>query len=138
MEYNKARAEKHWKKRKDKEEQILRHYGVSEEIIRELYIFDWMQFNSDRVFRKRQYTNSDLNDDAETIEIVLPINNMRDLLEQIENEKLYLEMITLKQRTLDIIYLKICGFTTKEVATMMGVTQEAIRKEIRKIRKKLK
>ena len=54
MPYNKAKAEKKWKKWKDKEEEKLRQLNMPEESIRLLREYDWNQFKSDRRFYERQ------------------------------------------------------------------------------------
>lgn len=62
MAYNHGRAERKWRLWKEKEEKILRQYGVDEDTIDEICIFDRAMFNSDRRFYGR------LNDAGEYIE----------------------------------------------------------------------
>lgn len=138
MSYNKASEEKKWKRWKTQEELILRKYGVPEWKIRELYHYDWEMFNSDRRFKQRFYTNNDLMDYIGKSTMQLPIRSIQDILDQIENEKLYQLLQTVNKQTMDILYLKICGYSTKEIAVFVGLSEEMVRYRIRMIRRKLK
>lgn len=57
MVFNKAKEELKWKMWKEQEEQILRELGFPESKILELRKYDWKDFNADRRFKTRQYTN---------------------------------------------------------------------------------
>lgn len=64
MAYNHGKEERKWRLWKEAEEKILRAYGVDENIIEEIRIYDRAEFNSDRRFYRR------LNDMEEYIEKV--------------------------------------------------------------------
>ncbi|WP_278452271.1 RNA polymerase sigma factor [Thomasclavelia spiroformis] len=138
MGYNKAKAEKKWKEWKNKEENLLRKLGMNEDKIDELYNYDKELFNSERSFLRRTIIDSDFIEYLSTSKIELPIDNMDDLLNQIDREELYQAMRKINEQTLKIIYLKIVGYSVKEIAQMMGISDYTVRYRLRKVRKKLK
>lgn len=138
MGYNKAKAEKKWKEWKNKEENLLRKLGMNEDKIHELYNYDKELFNSERSFLRRTIIDSDFIEYLSTSKIELPIDNMDDLLNQINREELYQVMRKINEQTLKIIYLKIVGYSVKEIAQMMGISDYTVRYRLRKVRKKLK
>ena len=138
MGYNKAKAEKKWKEWKNKEENLLRKLGMNEDKIDELYNYDKELFNSERSFLRRTIIDSDFIEYLSTSKIELPIDNMDDLLNQIDREGLYQAMRKINEQTLKIIYLKIIGYSVKEIAQMMGISDYTVRYRLRKVRKKLK
>lgn len=137
MGYNKAREERKWKKWKENEERILRQEGMSESKIMELHQYDWSLFNADRRFRQKQFTNSQLIDYIETVSIQLPIKDFDDILDQIEDMHLYYVMKNTNIQTMAILYLKIEGYTNKEISFILGLNEAIIRKRIYDVRKKL-
>lgn len=68
----------------------------------------------------------------------LPVRNFHDILDQLQDEELYDFLKRLNQQTMDILYLKVIGYTVKEIAEMMGLKEDTVRYRIRVIRKKLK
>lgn len=138
MGYNKAKAEKKWKEWKNKEENLLRKLGMNEDKIDEFYNYDKELFNSERSFLRRMIIDSDFIEYLSTSKIELPIDNMDDLLNQIDREELYQAMRKINEQTLKIIYLKIVGYSVKEIAQMMGISDYTVRYRLRKVRKKLK
>lgn len=138
MGYNKASAERKWKKWKSNEERILRQEGMPERKILELRQYDWKLFNAERRFRERQFTNNNLMDYSGTTYIQLPIRDFNDILDQIEDKSLYNVMRKINIQTMAILYLKIYGFTNKEISSILGLSEATIRKRIYVVRKKLK
>lgn len=138
MAYNHGKAERKWRVWKEAEEKILRDCGVPESTIEELRIYDRADFNSNRRFYRY------LNDVAEYLDEMsdtLPpkeVNTVTDLLNEIENENLYRALLTVDKRTLQIVLLKIQGYSTKEIAPLVGLTTGAIYARLDHLRKKLK
>ena len=64
--------------------------------------------------------------------------NIADLLDEIENENLYRTLLTVDKRTLKIVLLKMQGYSTKEIATLVGLTTGAIYARLDHLRKKLR
>ena len=107
MAYNHGKEERKWRLWKEAEEKILRAYGVDENIIEEIRIYDRAEFNSDRRFYRR------LNDMEEYIEKVADnglnteIKTVSALLDEVENEHLYAALLKVDKHTLEIVLLKI-------------------------------
>ncbi|MEG0576807.1 MAG: sigma-70 family RNA polymerase sigma factor [Bacilli bacterium] len=140
MSYNKAREEKKWKKWKYEEEELMHQYGVPDYIILELRNYDWAQFNSERRFLQRQFTNNDcLSYGIETYEISIPITNINNMLDyHIESEELFLLLSSMQDKTLDIIFYKFCGYSNREISKITHLSESAISKRIGIVRKKIK
>ncbi len=138
MAYNHGREEKKWRIWKEAEEKILRNCGVPESTIETIRIYDRADFNSNRRFYRY------LNDVAEYLEemsdTLTPkeVNTVTDLLNEIENENLYRALLTVDKRTLQIVLLKMQGYSTKEIAPLVGLTTGAIYARLDHLRKKLK
>lgn len=66
------------------------------------------------------------------------ITSVSDLLDEIESENLYLALITVDRRTLQIVLLKMQGYSIKEIAPLVGLTTGAIYARLDHLRKKLK
>lgn len=138
MAYNHGKEERKWRLWKEAEEKILRAYGVDENIIEEIRIYDRAEFNSDRRFYGR------LNDMEEYIEKVADnglnteIKTVSALLDEVENEHLYAALLKVDKHTLEIVLLKMQGYSTKEISAMLQLTEKAIYKRMDRLRKKLK
>lgn len=59
-------------------------------------------------------------------------------MNEIENENLYRALLTVDKRTLQIVLLKMKGYSTKEIAPLVGLTTGAIYARLDHLRKKLK
>lgn len=138
MAYNHGKEERKWRLWKEAEEKILRAYGVDENIIEEIRIYDRAEFNSDRRFYRR------LNDMEEYIEKVADnglnteIKTVSALLDEVENEHLYAALLKVDKHTLEIVLLKMQGYSTKEISAMLQLIEKAIYKRMDRLRKKLK
>lgn len=138
MAYNHGKEERKWRLWKEAEEKILRAYGVDENIIEEIRIYDRAEFNSDRRFYRR------LNDMEEYIEKVADnglnteIKTVSALLDEVENEHLYAALLKVDKHTLEIVLLKMQGYSTKEISAMLQLTEKAIYKRMDRLRKKFK
>ena len=138
MAYNHGKAERRWRLWKENEEKILRECGVDEETIEEIRTFDRAEFNSDRRFYTR------LNDIGEYIaetsmqEPPMEVNTVGDMLNEIEDENLYRALLTVDKRTLQIVLLKMQGYSTKEITPLVGLSTEAIYARLDHLRKKLR
>ena len=123
---------------KEQEEQILRELGFPESKILELRKYDWKDFNADRRFKTRQYTNYNFLENVGVVNTELPINDFSDLLDQLENEELYQMMLYAHLQTKVILFLKIEGYTNKEISKLTGLNEVIISRRLKDIRKKLK
>lgn len=138
MAYNHGKEERKWRLWKEKEEKILREYGVDEDTIEEIRTFDRVEFNSDRRFYRRLNNAGEYVGDTAAQEQLHEINTVADMLDAIESESLYRALLTVDKRTLQIILWKMQGYSTKEIAPLVGLTPKAIYKRLDRLRKKLK
>ena len=138
MAYNKAREEKKWQLWKEAEEKQLRSLGVSEDTIEQLRVHDWTIFNSDRRYYQRmQETGTYLEEVAE--DNTLPeIRTVEDFLDNIENQQLYQVLIMVDRLTLRIALMKIQGYSTREIAAYLGITEKAVYRRMDRLKEKLK
>lgn len=127
-----------WNKWKSQEEELLKSLNVNEDIITQLHDYDWEMFKAERRIRGRQDTtiNTILNNipyhDKKTI------NTIDDLLSEIESESLFNYLSTTDKETLNILLLKIFGYSTHEISEILGLSHSSIYKKIHRLRKKIK
>ena len=109
--------------------------GVEESTIDLLYTYDRAEFNSDRRFYR--YLNDVAEYLEETIaqEQTIEVSTVADMLDEIENENLYQALLTVDKRTLQIVLLKMQGYSTKEIAPLVGLTPGAIYARLDHLRK---
>ena len=113
MAYNKAKEEKKWRLWKEAEEKQLRNLGVTEDDIEQLRIHDWAIFNSDRRYYQR-------------------------VQESIENQHLYQVLIKVDRLTLQIALMKVQGYSTREIAVYLDITEKAVYRRMDRLKEKLK
>ena len=138
MAYNHGREERKWRIWKEAEETILRKCGVDEDTIEKIRIYDRADFNATRRFYRY------LNDVGEYLEGMADreqsaeVKTVEDLLDEIEDENLYQALLTVDRRTLQIVLLKMKGYSTKEIAPLVHLTTGAIYARLDHLRKKLR
>src|SRR5574344_2014744 len=136
MEYNKAKEERKWRLWKDAEEKHLRQLGVCEKAIEQLREHDWAIFNADRRFYQRlQETGTYLEEIAEA-EQLSEIKTVGDFLDSIENEQLYQVLITVDRLTLAAAVMKIQGYSTREIARHLGITEKSVYRRMDRLKEK--
>ena len=138
MSYNKARAEKEWLKWKEAEEKKLRELGVAEDTIQRLHTYDWSQFKSERRFLERWEEWSPYVEWIATKDVDLPSEIADNLLENIENSQLFQVLQSADKYTLQIILLKLEGYSNKKIAHMLATNEYAVNMRLYRLRKKLK
>lgn len=134
MTYNYKDEYKKWKHWKTKEEKTLRDLDVSEAIIKELHDFDWQQFNSERRFKRHQDVTNDIYFLLTPYYDKKEINSIEDILDLIEYEALYEYLKAQEPDTLNIILLKINGYSVKEISTSLEIPISTIYQKIKKIK----
>ena len=135
MSYNKARAEKEWLRWKNAEEQQLRELGVDEEIIQQLHTYDWEVFKSDRRYYEKL---SDTNLYSVTEEKPRSLHTVQELLDEIENQRLFTVLQAQDEMTLEIVLYKLDGFTNDDISKKCGISANAVKLRMWKFKKKLK
>ena len=138
MAYNKASEERKWRLWKEAEEKQLRSLGVNEDDIEKLRVHDWTIFNSDRRYYQRvQETGTYLDELAE--DTTQPeVKTVEDFLDSIENQCLYQILIKVDRFTLQIALMKIQGYSTREIAVYLDITEKAVYRRMDRLKEKLK
>lgn len=138
MAYNHGREERKWRIWKEADEKILRECGVDEVVIEQIRIYDRADFNSNRRFYRWTNDVAEYLEEMANIEKQTEIHSVADLLDEIENENLYRTLLAVDKRTQQIVLLKMQGYSTKEIAPLIGLTTGAIYARLDHLRKKLK
>ena len=108
MAYNHRSAEKMWNKWKVEEEKQLRKLGVDEGTIQCLHTYDWQQFKAERNFYEWQsFTDEDVEEIPETA--ARELKNIDDLLNSIENQKVFEVLKKVDKLTLKILLMRMEG-----------------------------
>lgn len=114
MTFHKAKEEYKWKQWKEQEEKILREFGVSEEVIQRIRELDWQDFNAERRFWEHFSSNQ----------------------EELYTQKT--EEGASVKKTLQILLLKMWGFSVREIAGQMGLPEKTIYTRMDRLKKKIK
>ena len=138
MAYNKAKEERKWRIWKEAEEKQMRSLGVDEDTIERLRIHDWAIFNSDRrYYEKLQDAGTYLEEVAEDT-AQSEVKTVEDFLDSIENQRLYQVLIKVDKLTLEIGLMKLNGYSVREIAVYLGITEKAVYRRKDRIKKKIK
>ncbi len=116
MAYNHGREDRKWRIWKEAEEKVLREHGVDEAVIEQIRMEDRADFNSNRRFYR---WTSDFGEYLEGVadnEQQAEPNTVADLLDEIEDEKLYRALLTVDKHTLLILLLKMQGYSNQTYA----------------------
>ncbi|EOS72675.1 sigma-70 family RNA polymerase sigma factor [Dorea sp. 5-2] len=138
MSFNYGREERKWRLWKEAEEKQLRNLGVNEDTIEQLHTHDWEVFNSDRRYYRR------LKDAGTYLEEVVEdttqpeVKTVEDFLDNIENQQLYQVLIKVDRLTLQIVVMKIQGYSTHEIAPRLNITEKAIYRRLDRLKEKIK
>ena len=99
---------------------------------------DWAIFNSDRRYYQRvQGTGRYLDELAE--DTTQPeVKTVEDFLDSIENQQLYQVLIKVDRLTLQIALMKIQGYSTREIAVYLDITEKAVYRRMDRLKEKLK
>ena len=68
----------------------------------------------------------------------MEVNTVWDMLNEIEDENLYRALLTVDKRTLQIVLLKMQGYSPKEIAPIVDLSVGAIYARLDHLRKKLR
>ena len=138
MKYNYEKEKLRWEKDKLLEEKLLKKNNVNHSIINMLRNYDWNDFKRERSFKTHQNVTKDVFFDLKATYDEKEINSINDLMDEIENENLYKILSKEDDVTLKILVYKIQGYSTKEIANILGITIDNIYYRIKKLRKKIK
>ena len=139
FDFKKFRSEENkWKQWKEQEEKILRESGVSEEVIQRIRELDWQDFNAERRFWEHFSSNQEELYTQKMEEEPSVILNIQQLLDSIENEQLLQILMETDKKTLQILLLKMWGFSVREIAGQMGLPEKTIYTRMERLKKKIK
>ena len=138
MAYNKAKEEKKWRLWKEAEEKQLRNLGVTEDDIKQLRIHDWAIFNSDRRYYQRVQEKGTYLEELAEDTAQPEVKTVEDFLDSIENQHLYQILIKVDRLTLQIVLMKIQGYSTREIAMCLNITEKAVYRRMDRLKEKLK
>ena len=66
------------------------------------------------------------------------VRTVEDFLDSIENQHLYHVLIKVDRLTLRIVVMKIQGYSTHDIASLLGMTEQAIYKRVNRLKEKIK
>ena len=138
MAYNHGREDRKWRIWKEAEEKLLRECGVDEATIEQIRTDDRADFNSNRRFYRWTNNVAEYLEDMADRERQTEVKTVADLLNEIESENLYLALIKVDRRTLQIVLLKMQGYSIKEIVPLVHLTAGAIYARLDHLRKKLR
>ena len=138
MAYNHGREDRKWRIWKEAEEKILRECGVDEAVIEQIRTDDRADFNSNRRFYRWASDFGEYLEGMADREKQAEVKSVSDLLDEIENETLYLALITVDRRTLQIVLLKMQGYSTKEIAASVKLSTKSVYRRMERLRSRLK
>ena len=138
MAYNHGREDRKWRIWKEAEEKILHECGVDEAVIEQIRTDDRADFNSNRRFYRWTSDFGEYLEDMIDKEKQMEVKSVSDLLDEIESENLYLALATVDRRTLQIVLLKMQGYSTKEIAPLVHLTAGAVYARMAHLRKRLR
>ena len=108
---------------------------VREAIIDDLHDFDWKQFNAERRFKRHQSVTDEIFFLIQPVYDKKEISTVEDILDCIENEALYEFLSETDPILLEIILLKIEGYSVKEISEIVQLSTGYIYKKIKKLKK---
>ena len=138
MAYNWLREYCKWRRWKYEDEKFMQENGMDESAIAEIRDFDRIAYNSNNRFYKR------LNDVGEFYEEVFPdkrqaeITSVEQLIDDVENHKLHSILKETDERTLQIIFMKVQGYSINDISEAVHLSKSSIYHYISKLRNKFK
>ena len=142
MGFNYAREKRKFDEKWKKLEVWYRESGMSEDAIREMFEYDWREFNSNWKFYRYRYDDVDIESIVEEDGDSIDKTFSEEWIELLETPNLVRKVR--KVRKLPADYIEIIdlmvleNLTQKEIAGRMNCSQQNIAKKIEKIRKLLR
>ena len=138
MGFNYAREKRKFDDKWKKLEEWYRESGMSEDTIREMYEYDWREFNSTRKFYRHGDDDVDVESIAEEGADAIDKAFSEEWIELLDMSDLVRKVRKLPADYIEIIDLMVReNLTQEEIAGRMHCSQQNIAKKIEKIRKLL-
>lgn len=138
MAYNKAREEIKWKQWKEKEEDQMRTLGMNEDAIQKLRDSDWRDFKAERCYQEHRAAFPEYLDNVSLEMEEREINGISGLLDSVSDERLLHILLASDKKTLQLILLKVMGFSVAEIAIQLRLSERAVYCRIDRLKKKIK
>ena len=138
MAYNGLREYYKWRRWKKEDEKFMRENGMDESAIAEIRDFDRVTYNSNNRFYKR------LNDVGEFYEEIFPdkrqteITSIEQLIDDVESYKIYKALKKTNLSTLQIILMRVKGYSVKDISEIIHISTAAIYRRISRVRNRMK
>ncbi len=65
------------------------------------------------------------------------IKTVEDFLDNIENQQLYQVLIKVDRLTLHIAFMKVQGYSTREIASYLRITEKAVYRRLDRLKEKI-
>ena len=121
------------------EEKILRKSGVSEEVIQRIRELDWQDFNAERRFWEHFSSNQEelytRGRRKNHLQWCLIFNSCLTVWRMSSYYRFFWSRI---RKTLQILLLKMWGFSVREIAGQMGLPEKTIYTRMERLKKKIK
>ena len=137
MSYNYGREVRRLQNRQVQEDAELREDGVSEFFIEILHEMDWRDLKADRVFYTHNVQSLDdiFNIVTYTMNDENTADNIDELLATIDNPALRQLLMDTDKLTLEMLFLKMQGYSVDDIAMELGKQTDAIYKRLSRIKK---
>ena len=136
MGYNYSREKRKFDAEWKKKETWYRESGMSEEVIQEIFAYDWAEFNSTRKFYRYM---EDVEQIPEKSGDILEVALSKEWTELLDSPEMLRKIRKLPADYIEIIeMLYFENLTQREIAERMSCSQQNIAKKIEKIKKLLK
>ncbi len=99
---------------------------------------DWVIFNSDRRYYRRLQDAGTYLEEVVEDTTQLEVKTVEYFLDNIENQQLYQVLTKVDRLTLQIVVMKIQGYSTHEIAPRLNITEKAIYRRLDRIKEKIK
>lgn len=116
----------------------LAHCIQNRNNIEKLRVHDWTIFNSDRRYYQRVQETGTYLDELVEDTTQPEVKTVEDFLDSIENQHLYQVLIKVDRLTLQIALMKIQGYSTREIAVYLDITEKAVYRRMDRLKEKLK
>ena len=138
MGFNYSKEYKNWLKWKKEEEELLRSLEVPEKTIEELRDYDWSEFKRKRSILSKQYPTKEIFFVLSPVYDQRNVKDVDDLLDEIKNENLYEILSNIDKETLNMVLLKMFGYSISEISKMTGIPRSTIYYRIHLLKEKIK
>lgn len=143
MRYIHTLEEKKFKEEKEKENELLRKFGVDEKIIQDLYEFDRAMFNKNRSFSEHEvYIETQYLNPYRKCQLVIYDVSSMDTVDDVKYELCVIYPVKIvaqiDESAMEVILLRLKGYTYEEIAKLQDMTLEQVKYIFKKVRRILK